>query len=74
MAWQSLPIAAANIEAKELFSIVAAALVWGREWRGLTVRANCDNSAVVEVVNNHSALLCHLMRCLFWLLLTHQIG
>ena len=55
VAWQSLPIAAANIAAKELFPIVAAALVWGREWRGLTVRANCDNSAVVEVINNHSA-------------------
>ena len=42
---------------------MAAALVWGHEWRGLTVRANCDNSAVVEVINNHSAkdnLLCHL--------------
>ena len=29
----------------------------------------CDNSAVVEVINNHSAkdnLLCHLMRCLFF--------
>ena len=63
VAWQSLPIAAANIAAKELFPIVAAALVWGHEWRGLTVRANCDNSAVVEVINNHSAkdnLLCHL--------------
>ena len=67
VACQSLPIAAANIAAKELFPIVAAALVWGHEWRGLTVWANCDNSAVVEVINNHSAkdnLLCHLMHAL----------
>ena len=67
--WEGLTIACESISAKELFPIVVAALVWGREWRGLTVQANCDNSAVVDIVNHQTAkddLLCHLMRCLFF--------
>ena len=64
--WRELPIASASIAAKELFLIVVATMVWGREWHGLTVRAN---SAAVDVINHRSAkdaLLCHIMRCLFF--------
>ena len=58
-----------NRSKRELFPIMVAAMVWGNEWHGLTVRANCDNSAVVDVINRQSAkdaLLCRLMRCLFF--------
>ena len=36
-----------HITAKELVSIVIAASVWGRRWQGKTIKAWCDNSAVV---------------------------
>ena len=47
--WREFPIASASITAKELFFIVVATMVWGREWHGLTVRAN---SAAVDVINH----------------------
>ena len=43
-----------GIMAKELFPIVVAAAVWGPEWAGKTVRARCDNLAVVAMVNSGS--------------------
>ena len=59
-----------GIMAKELFPIVVAAAVWDPEWAGKTVRARCDNQAVVATVNSGScrkAEAMHLRRCLAFL-------
>ena len=67
--WVGLPIASESIAAKELFPVVVAAAVWGREWRGATVCVHCDNQSVVDILNNQSArepLLCHQLRSLFF--------
>ena len=64
-----LAIAGQSMAAKELFPIVLAPLLWGSMWQGLMVLCLCDNGAVVEVVNRHSArdpLFCHLLQCLFY--------
>ena len=56
-----------HITAKELVPIVIAASVWGRRWRGKTIKAWCDNSAVVCIVNQGSSRnqeAMHLARCL----------
>ncbi len=59
-----------NITVKELLPIVIAAAVWGPNWAGKTVRAHCDNSAVVAIVNSGSSRepeAMHLLRCLAFL-------
>ena len=69
VAWDFLPIANASIAPKELFPILVACVIWGHEWRGCTVCAHCDNTAVVEVINNGKAkdpLLSHQLRALFF--------
>ena len=40
-----------HITVKELAPIVLAAMTSGHTWRGKTVRARCDNMAVVAIVN-----------------------
>ena len=69
--WFMLPwtgsIADYHITVKELIPIVIVGAVWGSTWRGSTVLAQCDNMAVVHIVNhgsskNHDAM--HLARCL----------
>ena len=59
-----------NITVKELLPIVIAAAMWGKRWAGSTVRAQCDNTAVVEIVNSGSCRepeAMHLRRCLAFL-------
>ena len=41
-----------HITVKELLPIVIGAAVWGCQWKGLTVTCQCDNAAVVAVVNS----------------------
>ena len=50
--------------------IVVATAVWGQQWQGQTVKAWCDNSAVVAIVNSGSSRnpeAMHLRRCLAFL-------
>ncbi len=59
-----------SIMPKELLPIVVAAAVWGRQWRGLTILARCDNMAVVATIRSGSckeAHAMHLRRCLAFL-------
>lgn len=59
-----------HIAAKELVPIIVAAAVWGRDWQGCRVTAYCDNSAVVEVLNNRRCqdeVLMQMLRCLFFI-------
>ena len=54
---------------KELIPILLACAVWGSHWHGITVRANCDNEAVVTVINSgysKEPFLSHLLRCIFF--------
>ena len=47
-------------------AIVLAAALWGHQWAGLTVKAECDE-AVVAILNQGSSWsedVMHLMRCL----------
>ena len=69
------PIAEASIAAKEFLPILLAGLVWGEMWRGCTVRCNCDNQAVVCIINQRYArdpVLAHMLRCLFFICALHQ--
>lgn len=61
------PICDCHITTKELVPIVLAAALWGHQWKGKTVRARCDNAAVVSIINTGSSRAkeaMHLMRCL----------
>jgi len=58
------------ITVKEMVPIVIAAALWGSKWKGKTVRALCDNSAVVAIINQGSSRdqdIMHLRRCLAFL-------
>ena len=44
-----------NITVKELLPVLIAAAMWGKRWAGST---QCDNTAVVEIVNSGSCRLC----------------
>lgn len=64
-----------NITVKELLPIVIAAAPWGHTWAGKTVRAQCDNMAVVAMVNSRTSWepeLMHLLRCLAFLEARHS--
>ena len=69
--WQGLGEAQQyGITAKELLPVVVATAVWGQQWQGQTVKAWCDNSAVVAIVNSGSSRnpeAMHLRRCLAFL-------
>ena len=63
--WQSV-----HITVKELVPIVVGCAVWGNNWRGKTLRCQCDNAAVVAIVRSGTSkppLVMHLMRCLSFL-------
>ena len=57
------------IAPKELLPILFAMVVWGRQWCGQRVICQCDNAAVVAVINTGRAkdtVLMHLLRCMFF--------
>ena len=58
-----------NIMVKELVPIVLSCGVWGRQLAGSQVLFECDNSSVVEAVNNHytkEQTAMHLLRNLWF--------
>ena len=67
---------------KELLPIVIAAAIWGPDWVGKAVLCQCDNEAVVYIINTGTSkdpYVMGLMRCItarFDLLLraTHIAG
>ena len=66
--WSTLPGTSEwSIMPKELLPIVVAAVVWGRQWKGLTIKARCDNMSVVAAIQSGACKekwSMHLMRCL----------
>ena len=56
-----------HITSKELLPIVVAAAIWGSRWAGKTIKALCDNMAVVHILRSHHSkdpTVMHLVRCL----------
>ncbi len=66
--WETMPVTTEwSIMPKELPPIVVAAVVWGKHWKGLTIKARCDNMSVVAVVQSGACKekwAMHLLRCL----------
>ena len=55
------------ITVKELIPIVIPAMLWGHKWVGKTVRALCDNMAIVHVLHSRHSKdqeIVHLLQCL----------
>ena len=56
-----------HITIQELLPIVIAAAIWGANWEGKTIRARCDNMAVVHIIRTRQSkdpTAMHLVRCL----------
>ena len=56
------------IALKELLPVLLSC--WGKEWSVEPIRCNCDNMAVVEVLNSgysRDREMMHLLRCLFFI-------
>ncbi len=65
-----------HITVIELLPVVMALAVWGYQWSGKSVRCQCDNAAVVAIINtgtskNERAM--HLMRSAFFFLARHDV-
>ena len=59
-----------HITSKELLPLVVSAAVWGSQWRGNTIRARCDNAAVVAIIRSgysKDPLAMQLIRNLFFI-------
>ena len=60
---------------KEMITIVIAAVLWGQSWRGKSVLIQCDNMAVVHIVDQESSknkVAIHLARCLSFTSATYE--
>ena len=53
-----------SINALELLTVVVAAKVWGKKWRGLRIVIRCDNETSVTVLNTGRAYNSFLLECL----------
>ncbi len=54
----------------ELYPIVVAAFLWGKEWSATSITIHCDNEATVHCINkgrSHSLALLPLLRHLIWI-------
>ena len=66
-----------HITVKELLPVVLGVAMWGRQWRGRSVRCWCDNAAVVAVLRSgrcKDERVMHLMRSLFFFLATYNMA
>ena len=65
-----------NIAVRELYPIVALTLMFGHLWRNHSITLNCDNQAIVAVINKHRArnpTIMILLRPLILFLMTNNI-
>ena len=59
-----------QIAIKELIPVLIAAVIWGKKWKKYSVVANCDNEAVVVILNSRYSKdphLMHMLRTLFFI-------
>ena len=64
-----------HITIKEMIPIVLAAALWGQSWRGKSILIQCDNMAVVHIINQGSSknkVAMHLARCLSFTAAMHE--
>ena len=64
-----------SIEAQELYPIVVAASIWGKQWSSKRILIKCDNAPVVKAVNKgHTKipLLSDLLRVIVFLSMSHN--
>ena len=58
-----------NIAVKELIPILIGAFIWGKQWKGATITAHCNNAAVVAILNSRYTADDHMIQmlcCLFF--------
>ncbi len=79
--WFMLPwmsnITNEHITVKELAPVVLAAAIWGANWKGKSVLAQCDNTAAVACINSGTSrnpYAMQLRRCLSYLAATEQFA
>ena len=53
-----------NINALEMLTLIMAAKMWGKLWRGLRIVIQCDNKTSVTVLNTDRTLSSSLQGCL----------
>ncbi len=67
-----------HITVTELAPVVVAAAIWGQEWQGKTVLAQCDNMAAVAIINSGASKNPEAMqlrrRCLAYLEATMEFS
>ena len=64
-----------HITVKELAPIVVAAIIWREDWRGKTILARSDNSAVVAIIRggmSRNSQAANITRCLTFLSAVYQ--
>ena len=63
--WKGL-LSEAHIAVKEMVSIIIAVAIWGKAWKGSSVRSLSDNSAVVAAINSNTSRVREIahLRCL----------
>ena len=52
------------IHLKEFLTLIASVRIWGHRWSGLRVALHCDNSSVVETINNQKPKDPLMQQCL----------
>ena len=50
-----------------LLPIIIAAVLWGKQWRGMKMLAYCDNEVVVSMIHSRSSLDSRVMHLLFFI-------
>ncbi|XP_057206534.1 uncharacterized protein LOC130564470 [Triplophysa rosa] len=66
----SLPQPLASSALFELYPLVVAAYLWGKEWSASSIIVHCDNEATVHCINkgrSHSPALMPFLRRLIWI-------
>ena len=52
------------IHLKEFLTLIASVRIWGHRWSGLRIALHCDNSSVVETINNQKPKDPLMQQCL----------
>ena len=66
-----------HITIKELLPVVVGVAMWGSKWRGKTIICNCDNAAVVAILNSGSSKderAMQLLRSLFLFMASYDVS
>ncbi len=62
-----------RITVKELLPVVMAVAIWGHKWRRKSVKCQCDNAAMVAIINTGTSKNEKAMGTAFFFLAHHDI-